>query len=144
VQVTLDAEAREPSAGPGVVRRLVVAVMSVVVVVVVLLLLLLVVAVALLATFLLGGPFGRRGRRRGRVGGDEAHAVRVGRLLVLEHQYALAGGRGHEGRPSSRLDRRHRAGRGRGRRRRRRRLAVVGRHVNGQHRQAAEKHNDAR
>lgn len=126
VQVTLDAEAREPSTGPGVVRCLMVFIVAAAAADVVVLLAIVV------ATFLLR-PFGRRRGRRGRRVGDEAHAIRVGRLLVFVHKYALAGGRGHSDGPSSRLGRWYRAAR-----RRRRLTIVVGWHVNGQHRQATE------
>lgn len=133
VQVTLYAETREPSAGPGVVRDL----QDVVV---------LVDRQPLLVMVVLG-PLGQRrrdrrrrrrptqGRRRTR---DKTHAVRVGRLLVVVHQYPLVGGigcgpgTGHGNRRATtcaEAGRRHRG------------LAaavVIGRHVNGQHRMATE------
>lgn len=139
-QITLDAETGEPLAGDRVVVRRRGG-----------------VRVARAVFRLLDSPRGplgrapRERRRRGRVvvvavvGRDEAHAVRVGRLLVavvvvvVVHQNALARRvvvarrrrRGVVGR-SSRLGRRHRA-RTTAARRRHGLAIVIGRHVNGQH-----------
>lgn len=124
VDVTLDAKASEPPTRPGIIRSLILGR---------LLVLILILVLAMLPVRPLVGRrqgCGRRRRRRGRR--DEAHAIRVGRLLVVVHQDALTGDD-----PVSRLGHRHRT-RATAARRRHGLAIVVGWHVNGQHRQLTE------